>query len=131
SKSVAPSGPFQHQLALILADSRGMSRASWIFPFFFLCLVPATFAGKPVFESRPCETAAKTAGARCGVVYVPEDHARRHGRKIGLHVVVLPATGPTRDDKRAQYDLEGGPGFATTDFLEFYAGEGAPYREKR
>ena len=45
--------------------------------------------------------------------------------------MVLPATGAARDDKRAQYDLEGGPGFATTDFLEFYAGEGAPYREKR
>ena len=46
-------------------------------------------------------------------------------------MVVLPATGAARDGKRAQYDLEGGPGFATTDFLEFYAGEGAPYREKR
>jgi pimeloyl-ACP methyl ester carboxylesterase len=97
----------------------------------FLCLVPAAFAGKPVFEPRPCEAAAKSAGARCGVIYVPEDQSRRHGRKIGLHVVVLPATGAARDDKRAQYDLEGGPGFATTDFLGFYAGEGAPYREKR
>ena len=108
-----------------------MYRASWTFPLLFLCLVPAVFAGKPVFESRPCEAAAKAAGARCGVVYVPEDRSRRHGRKIGLHVVVLPATGAARDDKRAQYDLEGGPGFATTDFLGFYAGEGAPYREKR
>src|SRR6187549_3162751 len=115
----------------ILADSRSMYRASRIFPLVFLCLVPAAFAGKPVFEPRPCEAAAKSAGARCGVIYVPEDQSRRHGRKIGLHVVVLPATGAARDDKRAQYDLEGGPGFATTDFLEFYAGEGAPYREKR
>lgn len=47
-----------------------------------------------------------------------------------LHVVVLPATGH-RDGQRAQYDLEGGPGFAVTDFLDFYAGEGAAYREKR
>src|SRR6187455_1856299 len=117
--------------APILADSRDMYRASWTVPLWFLCLVPAGFAGKPVFEVRPCETVAKTAGARCGVVYVPEDRSRRHGRKIGLHVVVLPATGAARDDQRAQYVLEGGPGFATTDFLGFYAGEGAPYREKR
>jgi len=45
--------------------------------------------------------------------------------------MVLPATGGHRDAKRAQYDLEGGPGFAATDFLAFYAGEGALYREKR
>ena len=45
--------------------------------------------------------------------------------------MVLPATSGERDGKRAQYDLEGGLGFAATDFLEFYAGEGAPYREKR
>ena len=87
-------------------------------------------AAKPVFEKRDCPAAAATSGAYCGVVLVPENHANPRGRKIPIHVVVLPATGP-RDSKRAQYDLEGGPGFAATDFLEFYAGEGAPYREKR
>jgi len=61
---------------------------------------------------------------------VPENHAKPRGRKIALHVLVLPATGQ-RDGRRAQYDLEGGPGFAVTDFLEFYAGEGAPYRAER
>jgi pimeloyl-ACP methyl ester carboxylesterase len=86
---------------------------------------------KPILEKRECPAMAKASGASCGVVYVPENHSLRHGRKIGLNVIVLPATGAARDGKRAQYDLEGGPGFATTDFLEFYAGEGAPYREKR
>ncbi len=44
---------------------------------------------------------------------------------------MLPSTGPVHDAKRAQYDLEGGPGFAATDFFEFYAGEGAIYRQAR
>ena len=88
-------------------------------------------SAKPILEKRECPATAAASGASCGVVYVPENHSLRHGRKIGLNVIVLPATGAVRDDKRAQYDLEGGPGFATTEFLEFYAGEGAPYREKR
>ncbi len=96
-----------------------------------LCLTAAAFAAKPEFDSRPCDAAGVAAGARCGVVYVPENHATPRGRKIPLNVVVLPATGGSREVKRAQYDLEGGPGFAATDFLEFYAGDGAPYREKR
>jgi pimeloyl-ACP methyl ester carboxylesterase len=108
-----------------------MYRASWFFPALFLCLAPAALAAKPAFESRPCEAAAAAAGARCGVVRVPENHAKPRGRKIALNVMVLPATSGEQDGKRAQYDLEGGPGFAATDFLEFYAGEGAPYREKR
>jgi pimeloyl-ACP methyl ester carboxylesterase len=84
----------------------------------------------PVFEARACGPDAAAAGARCGVVYVPENHSRPRGRKIGLNVLVLPATGPA-DKSRAQYDLEGGPGFAATDFLQFYAGEGAAYRVTR
>ena len=76
------------------------------------------------------QRAAAAAGARCGVVYVPENHAKPRGRKIGLNVLVLPATGKA-DASRAQYDLEGGPGFAATDFLDFYAGDGAMYRESR
>jgi pimeloyl-ACP methyl ester carboxylesterase len=90
---------------------------------------PAAAAQKPTFELRDCAPAAAAAGARCGVIHVPEDHGRPRGRKIGLNVLVLPATGTPRDATVAQYDLEGGPGFAATDFLEFYAGEGAPYRK--
>src|SRR6185295_15940975 len=94
-------------------------------------LLPAVLlAASPSFEARECAPAAASAGARCGVVYVPEHHARPRGRKIGLEVIVLPATGSS-DHLRAQYDLEGGPGFAATDFLEFYAGDGAAYRQSR
>ena len=94
-------------------------------------VLAAPASAKPVFEKLECSALAATSGASCGVVYVPENYAKPRGRKIPLHVIVLPATGGHREAKRAQYDLEGGPGFATTDFLEFYAGEGAPYREKR
>jgi pimeloyl-ACP methyl ester carboxylesterase len=87
-------------------------------------------SAKPMLEKRECPATAAASGASCGVVYVPETYAHPRGRKIPINIVVLPATG-LRDGSRAQYDLEGGPGFATTDFLEFYAGEGAPYREKR
>jgi pimeloyl-ACP methyl ester carboxylesterase len=85
----------------------------------------------PEFEPRECGATAAEAGARCGTVYVPEDHAKPHGRRIPLNVIVLPATARPPDAKRAQYDLDGGPGFAATDFLSFYAGEGARYREHR
>ncbi len=91
---------------------------------------PSVLAAKATFDTRPCEAVAAAAGARCGVVYVPENHAKPRGRKIGLKVIVLPANG-TVAKGRAQYDLEGGPGFAATDFLGFYAGEGAMYRASR
>ena len=87
-------------------------------------------AAAPSFETRECTPAVAAAGARCGVVHVPENPAKPRARQIGLKVIVLPATGAT-DHKRAQYDLEGGPGFAATDFLDFYAGEGAAYRVGR
>jgi pimeloyl-ACP methyl ester carboxylesterase len=91
----------------------------------------ANASAAPVFDPRPCGEEAAKAAARCGVVYVPENHAKPHGRKIPLNVIVLPATGVAQDPTRAQYDLEGGPGFAATDFLAFYATDGAIYREHR
>ena len=91
----------------------------------------ASASASPAFDVRPCGDEAAKAGARCGVVYVPEDHAKPRGRKIPLNVIVLPATGAVQDPKRAQYDLEGGPGFAATDFLAFYATDGAIYRAHR
>jgi len=109
-----------------------MRGRTFIKPVGFACLLlaGAQLQAAPAFEPRDCEPAAAAAGARCGLVYVPEDHARPRGRKIGLKVLVLPASGQPQN-LRAQYDLEGGPGFAATDFLEFYAGEGAPYRVSR
>lgn len=107
-----------------------MHRISSLVLLLFMWVSSAAFAESPRFETRDCPAPAAAAGARCGVVQVPENHSKPRGRKIALHVVVLPATGK-RDSQRAQYDLEGGPGFAVTDFLSFYAGEGAAYRENR
>lgn len=94
------------------------------------CVSLAAHARTPEFEVRECAPAAAAAAARCGVVYVPENHARPHGRKIALNVLLLPAADGVHR-KVAQYDLEGGPGFAATDFLAFYASDGAPYRQSR
>jgi pimeloyl-ACP methyl ester carboxylesterase len=104
-----------------------MKSAAWVCLLLMIC---AQLRAAPAFEPRACDSSATAAGARCGLVYVPENHAKPRGRKIGLKVLVLPATGQPQGS-RAQYDLEGGPGFAATDFLEFYAGEGAPYRAAR
>jgi pimeloyl-ACP methyl ester carboxylesterase len=110
--------------------SRALAQCSALLCVLVLCARPAT-ATPPAFEVHECSEPAASAGARCGIVYVPENPSQAHGRKIPLNVIVLPATGAPQDSKRAQYDLEGGPGFAATDLLEFYAGEGAAYRAHR
>jgi len=102
-----------------------------LWPVSLLLLLAASASAAPSFEARECAAASAQARARCGIVHVPENHAQPRGRRIPLSVIVLPATGKPFDAQRAQYDLEGGPGFAATDFLGFYAGEGAPYREHR
>jgi pimeloyl-ACP methyl ester carboxylesterase len=107
------------------------SPANKLFLAVAVFLLATSVHAAPEFLVRECREPAAGAGARCGIVYVPENHARPHGRKIPLNVIVLPATGKPQEAKRAQYDLEGGPGFAATDFLEFYAGEGAAYRAHR
>jgi len=51
--------------------------------------------------------------ARCGSLAVPEDPNDRHGRKIALHLAVIPAT--KQPPAGALFYLEGGPGGAATD----------------
>ena len=52
--------------------------------------------------------------ARCGSLVVPENRAKPDGRRIGLHVVVLPSfSKPVKPD--AVTYLAGGPGSAATD----------------
>ena len=87
-------------------------------------------AAAPAFIPHECAAAAAAAGAKCGVVQVPENHANPRGPQIGLNIIVLPASRSGGRSGIAQYDLEGGPGFAVTDFLSFYAGEGAIYRQR-
>ncbi|HET9675200.1 MAG TPA: alpha/beta hydrolase, partial [Gaiellaceae bacterium] len=61
---------------------------------------------------RPC--VAQGIEARCGTFVVPENRTNPNGRRIGLHVVVLPAlSNPAR--KEAVTYLAGGPGGAATE----------------
>jgi pimeloyl-ACP methyl ester carboxylesterase len=82
------------------------------------------------FVTHDCPPALATANARCGYVAVPEDYSKRGGRTINLNVIVLNSLEPA-GARAAQYDLEGGPGFAVTDSATFYATEGAMYRTHR
>ena len=89
-----------------------------------LALVAAPAAIAP----RDC-AAPLPASARCGTLEVPEDRTRREGRMLALNIVILPATGPVR--LPPLFDLEGGPGLASTDSAGFYLTDGAAYRAGR
>jgi len=82
------------------------------------------------FEPKACPPKLAAANVTCGSVRVPEDYSNRGGRTIGLNVVVFKAI-DKGSGRTAQFDLEGGPGFAVTDSAEFYATEGAIYRTHR
>jgi pimeloyl-ACP methyl ester carboxylesterase len=82
------------------------------------------------FMPATCAPALAEAHARCGTVAVPEDAATPAGRRIDLNVIVFDALEPG-SERAAQFDLEGGPGFAVTDSAAFYAGDGIEYRRHR
>jgi pimeloyl-ACP methyl ester carboxylesterase len=82
------------------------------------------------FTPKACATELAAAKALCGSVKVPEDYANPAGRTIDLNVVVFRALEGGREPA-AQFDLEGGPGFAITDSAGFYATDGAMYRTHR
>lgn len=66
----------------------------------------------PALTLKPC--VVQTVAARCGTMTVAENRAKPGGRKIGLHVVVIPSRlKPARRD--AFTFLAGGPGSAATD----------------
>jgi pimeloyl-ACP methyl ester carboxylesterase len=90
--------------------------------------MPGPVAG-PAFVPHPCpgEIAERID---CVSVRVPESYAEPQGRKIALNAIVFRALAP-EGTKAAQFDLEGGPGFAVTDSAAFYASDGAAYRRTR
>jgi len=99
---------------------------------FALLWVTACSAEAPgfVFEPGDCATPSPNAAMRCGVVRVPEDYGKPDGRQIALSVVVLPASEGSQK-RVAEFDLEGGPGFAAMSGLNFYLTEGAAFRRTR
>jgi pimeloyl-ACP methyl ester carboxylesterase len=85
-------------------------------------------AASPAIVPHEC-AAPLPAQLRCGTLEVPENRARPEGRKIGLNIVILPATGPVR--LPPIFDLEGGPGLRSTNSVGFYLTDGAAYRAGR
>lgn len=97
-----------------------------------LCLLASCTPEKSAtaFIEAACRDDLRKAGARCGSVLAPEDYSRSGGRNLALNIIVLPAQ---QDDgvHDAHFELEGGPGYAVTDVIDFYVGPGAAYRRKR
>jgi pimeloyl-ACP methyl ester carboxylesterase len=58
---------------------------------------------------RPCTAPGVNGPALCGTHEVWENRMSRSGRRVGLHVLVLPARGPERKPDPVFY-LAGGPG---------------------
>ncbi|MEP7010342.1 MAG: alpha/beta hydrolase [Acidobacteriota bacterium] len=70
-------------------------------------------AGATRFELKPCTLEGVSVPARCGTYEVFEHRETKSGRKIGLKVVVLPATDPNPAPDPMVY-FEGGPGASAT-----------------
>jgi len=74
----------------------------------------AFFSGPTRLSWPPEPCVARGVEARCGTFFVPENRAEPNGRKIGLHVVVVPASFEA-NPKIAVALLAGGPGSAATE----------------
>lgn len=80
-----------------------------------VCFAAVACSGQsrgPALALKPC--VVKGINARCGTFVVPENRAEPSGRKIGLHVVVLPAVSKPVAKDAITY-LAGGPGAAATE----------------
>jgi pimeloyl-ACP methyl ester carboxylesterase len=82
------------------------------------------------FQLEPCQIKGMTETARCGTYEVWEDREAKSGRKIGLKVVVLPATGPEPAPDPIVY-FGGGPGEAATDNAAGFAAFSPELRKTR
>ncbi len=76
-----------------------------------VAVVPSARSRIAALTLKPC--LVQGVRARCGTFQVPENRAQPGGRKIGLHVVVLPALLRPAAKDAVTY-LEGGPGVAAT-----------------
>lgn len=82
------------------------------------------------FVPHDCDAELASANATCGSIAVPENHAKPDDKKIDLNIIVFNALEPGAE-KAAQFDFEGGPGFAVTESASFYAEDGIEYRRHR
>ena len=85
---------------------------------------------KPSLELKPCQPRGIKGDAKCGTLEVFENRATRKGRKIPINVLVLPATGATREPDALFY-FAGGPGSAATEDAPGFVDILARVREHR
>lgn len=78
----------------------------------------------------PCELPRVEAEARCGTLRVWEDPEAREGRRIGLRVAVLPATGP-EPAADPLFAVTGGPGQSAVQGAALFARVFAEARKTR
>jgi pimeloyl-ACP methyl ester carboxylesterase len=95
-------------------------------------LIAALLAGAPLpaFVEQTCADQQLAGKARCGTIEVAERRADPAGRKIQLNIVILPAISAT-PDLPPLFDIDGGPGLASTKNASFYLTDGAAYRARR
>ncbi len=93
--------------------------------------VEYSYGGDPAaLPLKPCQVAGVESALLCGVLRVPENPQRPHGRKIELNIVVLPAL--EKDRQRVPlFDLAGGPGIAASGAASFFATAGQVHRQHR
>jgi len=78
----------------------------------------------------PCELRGVPGSAKCGTLEVFENRATRSGRKIGMNILVLPATGDKREADPLFY-FAGGPGSGSSEDAPGIAQVFAKVREHR
>ncbi|HEX5622640.1 MAG TPA: alpha/beta fold hydrolase, partial [Solirubrobacteraceae bacterium] len=91
-----------------------------------LVLAPAARAAEP--HLHPCRDAAK--GARCGSVLVPLDRAAP-AKKIRIQFELYRRRDRSRPALGTMVDVEGGPGYSTTDSRSYYLELSRPLMERR
>ncbi len=87
-------------------------------------------AGAALFQLKPCTIEGVQTPVRCGTYEVFEHRESRSGRKIGLKVVVLPATGPNPAPDPVVF-FGGGPGESVTEYATGLASDGGDLLKRR
>jgi pimeloyl-ACP methyl ester carboxylesterase len=115
--AVLPAAPAAMRPLAAVAAQAGMAAAAPAAP------PPAPAAPvrpAPAARLAPCREPGIDQELRCGTYEVWEDREARHGRKIALNVLVLPALSPHPAPDAVVF-LHGGPGAAATQAAGFLA----------
>jgi pimeloyl-ACP methyl ester carboxylesterase len=92
-----------------------------------LLVAPDASAAEPHFH--PCGDAAP--GARCGYVRVPLDRLAPAGAKIRIGFELYRRRDRAQPSRGTMVDVEGGPGYATTDSRDYFLGLSRPLMDRR